>query len=81
MQECSTYSSTKFTQMVSTDVYQISGDSKGIAYYTLKLTFPEPSREIEAHLTAGIGIFKSSADQMIFTRADYINSAFGLSRY
>jgi len=32
-------------------------------------------------ITDGIGVFKSPNDRMIFSRADLINNAFGLSRY
>ncbi len=74
---------TKFTKMVGTDVYQEVGDSGGIVYYTLKLSsaLPNPDGSTEAHMTAGIAVFKTNGNNMVFTRADYINSKFGLSRY
>lgn len=83
VKECETCSSVNFTKMVLTDVYQTFGDSGGIVYYTLKapITMPFPDGSTEAHLTAGIGVFKTSDNKMVFSRADLINSAFGLSRY
>lgn len=76
--ECSTCPEIEFTNMVLTDVYQLEGDSGGIVYYTQ--TSPLPNTP-ERHLTCGIGVFKTSNNKMIFSRADYINTAFGLSRY
>lgn len=76
VRECSTCPLVNFTRQVSTDVYQIPGDSGGIVYYTIPPLPPFP----EGHLTAGIGVFEN-ANRMIFTRADLVNAAFGLSRY
>lgn len=79
--ECETCTPKNFTKMVCTDVYQIPGDSGGIVYYTLNLSLPMPDGSTEAHMTAGIGVFKTAGNNMVFTRADLINSKFGLSRY
>lgn len=69
-------SGTSFNNLVSTDVTQVNGDSGGIVYYTLAASAYLP----ETHLTAGIGTIASSG-KMVFSRADYINSYFGISRY
>ena len=80
--ECDTCIKKAFTKMVLTDIYQTFGDSGGIVYYTIDLTaLPSLDGSTEAHLTAGIGVFKNGDDKMVFTRADLINSKFGLSRY
>lgn len=80
--ECNTCTPKNFTKMVLTDVYQIPGDSGGIVYYTFEpvSSIPLPPGSTP-HMTAGIGVFKTGDNHMIFTRADLINAKFGLSRY
>ena len=69
--------SEKYTKLVATNVRQLPGDSGGIVYYS----YIDYSGQFgDMHDTAGIGTIAEN-DQMIFSRADLINSKFGISRY
>ncbi len=59
-----------YTNLVLTTVYQLEGDSGGVVF------------TVDNHMTMGIGTISTVSDnQMIFSKANIINSTFGISRY
>jgi hypothetical protein len=70
---CTDFLDRTLTRQVGTNVMNRGGDSGGIVYH-----MPNPTLQPNVRNTAGISV---AGNNMIFTRADLINAAWGLSRY